>query len=149
MNKSKKLLILSRGNCYIRILWLQLTETHLEKSGGKEEGTLAHIKHIVLAKVGRDGARNSNGLRILFPSRSPQVDFVLSEELSPEVGSRAASYSGLTSSQFCGQKEQDCISSPSLLGKNFDWPASVKYRMADCPISLGLRRFPEMWDFQF
>lgn len=106
MNKSKKLLILSRGNCYIRILWLQLTETHLEKSGGKEEGALAHIKHIVLAKVGRDGARNSNGLRTLFPSRSPQVDFILSEELSPEVGSRLPATLGSHLHSFMARKRK-------------------------------------------
>lgn len=68
-------------------------------------------------------------LGTLCLSCSPQMNFIISEKLSPQVGSRAASYPGLTSSQFCGQK--DSISSPNLPGKHSDWPAEVKCWMTN------------------
>lgn len=85
----------------------------------KAEAHWLTLSTLSLPKVGRDGTRGSGGLGTLF-CLVPQVDFSTSEELSPEAESRAASCSGLTSSQYCGQKKKDSISSPNLPGKNFD-----------------------------
>lgn len=65
-----------------------------------------------------------------------------------------ASYSSLTSSQFCGEKEKDFISSPNLPGpnlpgKNTDWPISVKCWMTICPSLPETEEVPRTWDFQF